>query len=89
VVSSSKSTLTREQVHEVLWRLAATHTGKEVKELTPTSRLTQDLGADSLDVAELTMALEEELGITLPNEGFDNPNLSLGEIEEAVCKQCL
>ena len=33
--------------------------------------------------------LEEELGITLPNEGFDNPNLSLGEIEEAVCKQCL
>jgi acyl carrier protein len=89
MVSSSKPALTREHIHEVLWKLTATHLGKEVSEVNAKSRLVQDLGADSLDVAELTMSLEEELGITLPNEGFDNPNLTLGEIEEAVCKQCL
>ncbi|OHD95181.1 MAG: acyl carrier protein [Sulfurimonas sp. GWF2_37_8] len=37
----------------------------EVKE---DSKFVEDLGADSLDVVELVMALEEEFGIDIPDE---------------------
>lgn len=32
------------------------------------SRFTEDLNADSLDVVELIMALEEKSGVTIPDE---------------------
>ncbi len=87
MTTSSKPALTREQVHEVLWSLAAKHTDKEPGTIKSGSRLVQDLGADSLTVVELNMELEEKLGITLPDEVADNPNLTLGEIEQAICSQ--
>ena len=34
--------------------------------ITPQSEVVKDLGADSLDVVELMMDLEDEYGITLP-----------------------
>ncbi|MGI5842081.1 MAG: acyl carrier protein [Christensenellales bacterium] len=34
----------------------------------PTSRIIQDLGADSLDIVELLMTLEEEFGIVVSDE---------------------
>lgn len=32
------------------------------------SKLVEDLGADSLDMVEMLMTLEEEFGITIPDE---------------------
>jgi acyl carrier protein len=46
---------------------------KETEEITPEMSIMEDLGADSLDIVELLMALEEEFGITVPDE--DVPNL--------------
>ena len=86
--TSSKPGLTREQVHELLWSLAATHFAREASALSPSSRLVQDLGADSLEVVELGMAIEEKLGITLPDEVMDQPDLTLGQIEKAICEKC-
>ena len=37
-------------------------------EVTPTASFTTDLGADSLDTAELIMALEKEFNISIPEE---------------------
>lgn len=34
--------------------------------ITPEAEVVKDLGADSLDVVELMMALEDEYGVTLP-----------------------
>ncbi len=34
----------------------------------PESKIVQDLGADSLDIVELLMTLEEEFGITVTDE---------------------
>ena len=37
-------------------------------EVTPTASFIDDLGADSLDVVELVMGLEEEFDIEIPDE---------------------
>ena len=43
----------------------------EVKQLTPEAKFIEDLGADSLDIVELVMALEEEFGVDIPDEEAD------------------
>jgi acyl carrier protein len=38
------------------------------QQLVPEAKFIEDLGADSLDIVELVMALEEEFGIDIPDE---------------------
>ena len=45
--------------------------GVNEDEVTPEASFVDDLGADSLDVVELVMALEEEFGIEIPDEDTD------------------
>lgn len=40
-------------------------------QVTPEARFGDDLDADSLDLVELVMALEEEFGIEVPEEELD------------------
>ena len=42
--------------------------GVAAEEVKPEASFVEDLGADSLDVVELVMALEEEFGIEIPDE---------------------
>ena len=42
--------------------------GVDEAEVTPTASFVDDLGADSLDVVELVMALEEEFETEIPDE---------------------
>ncbi|MBO7736491.1 MAG: acyl carrier protein [Clostridia bacterium] len=37
----------------------------------PTDDITNDLNADSIDVVEMLMSLEDEYGVKLPEESFD------------------
>jgi acyl carrier protein len=85
----NKPALTAERIHEVLWRVAAQRAGQDPDTLTPEMRLLQDLGNDSLDLAELAMELEDELGVTLPDEALEKPDLTLGEVEQAIRAGCL
>lgn len=41
-------------------------------EITEASSFKEDLGADSLDLFELVMALEEEYGTEIPSEDLEN-----------------
>ena len=41
---------------------------KKPESVTPKSRIKEDLGADSLDVVEILMSIEEKYGITVPDE---------------------
>ena len=45
--------------------------GVNADQVTPDAKFIEDLGADSLDIVELVMALEEEFGIDIPDEDAD------------------
>ncbi|MEY4375359.1 MAG: hypothetical protein RL760_1526 [Candidatus Eisenbacteria bacterium] len=42
-----------------------------IDKLAPEAKFIEDLGADSLDIVELVMALEEEFGLEIPDEDAD------------------
>jgi acyl carrier protein len=54
--------------------------GVDEDEVTLDASFTDDLGADSLDIVELVMALEEEFSIEIPDEEAEN----IGRVREAV-----
>lgn len=48
--------------------IIAQQLGIEEAEVKPESSFIEDLGADSLDIVELVMAMEEEFSIEIPDE---------------------
>ena len=44
----------------------------ETSEVSPEKSFTDDLGADSLAIVELVLALEEEFGIKIPDDKVDS-----------------
>lgn len=57
--------------------------GVEKALVVPEANLLDDLGADSLDVVELVMALEEEFGIEVPDEDVEGIR-TIGDIVQYV-----
>lgn len=51
-----------------LKEIIANQFGIDMDELSEDTDIVADLGADSLDVVEMMMALEEEFGITIEDE---------------------
>lgn len=56
---------------EKIMEITAETLGAEVAEITETTSFTEDLHADSLDLFELAMALEEEFGVEIPSEDLE------------------
>lgn len=48
--------------------IASEQLGVEIETIHEESRFMEDLGADSLDAAELVMSIEEQFEITIPDE---------------------
>ena len=46
--------------------------GVEPERIKPEASFLEDLGADSLDIVELVMALEEEFDLEIPDEDTEN-----------------
>ena len=57
--------------------------GVSLEELTPDVSLTDDLAADSLDLLELALAIEHELGITIPERILEEVR-TYGELVHAT-----
>jgi len=52
-------------------------------QLTPEARILADLGADSLDVVEISMTLEELFEVTIPDEQWDKVE-TVGELYDEL-----
>ncbi len=61
------ATFSEDKVKEII----AKELEVDVKQLSPEAKFIEDLGADSLDIVELVMALEEEFGLDIPDEDAD------------------
>lgn len=57
--------------------------GVTENEVEETSVFTDDLGADSLDVVELVMALEEEFSIDIPDDDVANMK-TVGDVKKYI-----
>jgi len=58
-------------VEEKVKQIIVEELGVDESEVTANARFIEDLGADSLDIVELVMALEEEFGLDIPDEDAD------------------
>ncbi len=55
-------------IQERLVSLITEKLGVDAAEVTPEARFIDDLGADSLDIVELIMDLEDEFDLEIPDE---------------------
>ncbi len=55
-------------VEDRVKELVVDQLGVSAEEVVPESTFVDDLGADSLDIVELVMAIEEEFGLEIPDD---------------------
>ena len=65
---------------EKIKEIVADSLGADVESLTAETSFKEDLGADSLDLFEIVMALEEEFDVEIPTEDLENIK-TIGEVE--------
>ena len=53
---------------EKVKKLVASQLNQPIEKITDKARLIEDLGADSLDIMEMLMALEDEFGVSIADE---------------------
>ena len=58
---------TPEEISERVKSIIVEQLGVSLEEVTPQASFIEDLGADSLDIVELIMALEEEYDLEIPD----------------------
>jgi acyl carrier protein len=56
------------------------HLGVDDGQIVPEARFTNDLGADSLDMVEMVMEFENEFGLKIPDDQYEN----IGTVGQAI-----
>ena len=74
------------ELEERIRAVIAEHLGVEPEKVTRNASFIDDLGADSLDTVELTLAVEEELGFAIPEEDAEELT-TLGKVLDYLDKQ--
>ena len=70
---------------EKIKEITADSLGADVNTLTAETSFKEDLGADSLDLFEMVMALEEEFEVEIPTEDLENIK-TIGDVEAYLQK---
>lgn len=63
--------------------IVAVKFGLDAEHLMPGASFVTDLGADSLDIVEISMALEKEFDIEISDEDIDNTR-TIEELEQLI-----
>ena len=65
---------------EKVKKMVASQLGKSEDEINPESSFIEDLGADSLDLVELIMSMEDEFGLEISDEDAE----SIVTVQDAI-----
>lgn len=60
--------MTNEELFDKIKEMIVDQLGVDEKDITPDSSFIDDLNADSLDMVELVMAMEQEFDVSIPDE---------------------
>lgn len=60
--------MSEQEILEKVKEMVASQLGKSESEITPEASFIEDLGADSLDLVELIMSMEDEYGLEISDE---------------------
>ncbi len=75
-----RGSLDREEILTKIQEITADRLGVDESDVTPDASFREDLEADSLDLVELIMELEEQFGMEIPDEEAEK----ITTVEEAV-----
>jgi acyl carrier protein len=64
--------MTKQEIEEKVRKVLAEQLARDESEVTAEARFEEDLDADSLDLVEVVLALEEELGVNIPEEEMES-----------------
>lgn len=78
--SDEEDAVSREEVLEKIKEITADRLGVEEGDVVPEASFREDLEADSLDLVELIMELEEQFGMEIPDDEAEK----ITTVEEAV-----
>jgi len=69
-----------EETRSKVIELAAEQAGVDASSVTPATHFVNDLHFDSLDVVEFSMSVEDEFGVSIPDEQIEK----LQTVEDAI-----
>ena len=75
--------MAKEEIFEKLKELVVDQLGVEEDEVTMEASMQDDLGADSLDLVDLVMSVEEEFGVKVADEDLENIK-AVGDIVDYI-----
>jgi acyl carrier protein len=78
--------MSTEEILEKVVEIVTEKLGVDAEEVTLDSDLTEDLGADSLDLVDLVMAFEDEFGVKIEDEDVENIT-TIGDIVDYISKE--
>jgi acyl carrier protein len=74
-------------IQEKVLNIVVDQLGVDADTVKPESSFVDDLGADSLDIVELVMAMEEEFNVEIPDEDAENIKTVADVIKYVESKQ--
>ncbi len=77
--------MSKEEIFEKLQGIVVDQLDASVDDVTLEANIQEDLEADSLDVVDLVMAVEDEFGVKIPDEELENIK-TIGNIVDYIVK---
>jgi len=76
----------KQEIEEKVRKVLAEQLAVDESQVTTEARFAEDLNADSLDLTEAVLALEDEMGIEIPEEEMENVK-TVGQAVELVASK--
>lgn len=70
-------------IFDKIAEILADQLGADAADMSMETNIAKDLGADSLDVVELLMAIDDEFGVEIPDEEIENIK-TIGDLVEYI-----